>query len=282
MIIDIHTHTFPEKIATRAVENLKAKSHTVPFSDGTVEGLRAHQKACGIDLSVIVPVATNATQVMHINESAARLNEKYEGELLSFGAIHPDSPDVMLELKRVAGWGLKGIKIHPVYQEVDIDDIRFLRVLDAAASLGLVVITHGGEDIGYPGVDRCSPKKIRHALTLVGKMPFIAAHMGGWNQWDEVPEQLSDLDIYLDTAFSTGVVPAAPNTEDYPLAHVPMLNADRFMVLAEAFGMDHILFGTDSPWGDAAKNIRFIRELPVAEEEKEAIFAGNAAALLQL
>ncbi len=240
------------------------------------------QKAAGIDLSVIVPVATNPTQVMHINENAARLNEKYEGELLSFGAIHPDSPDVTLELKRAVSWGLKGIKIHPVYQEVDIDDIRFLRVLDAAASLGLIVITHGGEDIGYPGAERCSPKQIRHALVQVGKMPFIAAHMGGWNQWEDVPGQLADLGIYLDTAFSTGVVPAAPGTEDYPLAHVPILDAERFMVLAGAFGADHILFGTDSPWGNTAEDIRFIRELPLSEEEKEAVFAGNAAKLLKL
>ena len=281
MIIDFHTHTFPDRIAARAVDNLKHKSHTVPFSDGTVEGLIANQSAAGIGCSVVMPVATNPQQTAHINEAAAQANERYAGSVISFAAIHPDNADYINELKRAVSLGLKGVKIHPVYQGVDIDDLRFLRILDCAASLGLMVLTHSGDDIGYPGVDRCGPKKIRNALRQVGKMPFIAAHMGGWNRWDEVPEQLADLGVFLDTAFSTGVIPAQPE-DDYPMAHVSLLDTEGFLKLMQAFGSDHILFGTDSPWGNPAADIAFIRQLPISDVEKEQILYQNAAKLLAL
>ena len=35
MVIDIHTHTFPDKIAAGAIAKLQASSHTIPFTDGT-------------------------------------------------------------------------------------------------------------------------------------------------------------------------------------------------------------------------------------------------------
>ena len=39
MIIDIHAHSFPEKIAASAVSHLQQASHSKAFSDGTEKGL---------------------------------------------------------------------------------------------------------------------------------------------------------------------------------------------------------------------------------------------------
>ena len=100
--------------------------------------------------------------------------------------------------------GLKGIKIHPVYQDTNLDDAKFLRILDRAAELDLIVVTHAGLDIGFPNVIRCSPQMIRHVVDTVGNFKFVAAHMGGWKNWSEVLELLTDTEIFIDTAFSTG------------------------------------------------------------------------------
>ena len=99
MIIDIHTHTFPEKIAHRAIMELKGKSQTPAYTDGTNEDLLRKAKKAGVDLSVIQPVATSPSQVVSINNSSARINEEYSKKgLLSFGCMHPDYPEYPWQL----------------------------------------------------------------------------------------------------------------------------------------------------------------------------------------
>ncbi len=278
--IDFHTHTFPEKIAERAIDGLSRKSRTVPFSDGTSEALVSHMKEAGISCSVILPVATTAEQVEKVNDASARLNEEYgDRGLLSFGCMHPDYEDYRRELGRFKQLGLQGVKLHPVYQGVALDDVRNMNIIDRAAELGLIVITHTGYDVGYPGVELCSPGMARRVIDEVGDFPFVLAHMGGWMQWDEVPEYLADTGCYLDTAFSTGRM---TEREEYGGLQFPsrLLDEEGFMRLLSAFGAKRLLFGTDSPWSDAKTEISFIENLPITDEEKEDIFGENARRLL--
>ena len=282
MIIDIHTHTFPDKIAAAALGKLIEKGHSKPFSDGTVSGLLAQRRRSGVDLSVILPVATAPRQVVHINDSSAGINETFSGEgLFSFGCMHPDFEDYRNELARIRTLGLKGIKLHPIYQETDIDDIRFLRILDRAAELGLIVIAHAGYDVGYPGVVHCSPAMIRHALSEVGSFPFIAAHMGGWHCWDEALRELAGTGIYLDTAVSIGQLHTIGDGF-YTEEDLYTLNAAQIREFCNAFGSGHILFGSDSPWTDPADDMAELRKMGLLQEELEGILGGNAARLLGL
>ena len=52
------------------------------------------------------------------------------------------------------------------------------------------------------------------------------------------------------------------------------------MDVIRAHGADRILFATDCPWGDPAEFVRFVRALPLTEEEREQIFHENAERLL--
>ena len=282
MIVDFHTHVFPDRIAEHALLSLQNSSHTLTFSDGTAKGQEERDRKAGIDLAVILPVATSRDQVRSVNDRAVELNRSTD-DLISFGCIHPDMDEPEEELKRIKELGLKGIKIHPVYQGMDIDSEPYLRILEAACELGLIVTTHAGWDIGFPGKDECLPGKIRRAVRAVdpeGKtLKFIAAHMGGWRAWEKVPDMLSDTGVYLDTSFSTG---RFYPTDDgyYDGKDTSLLDQDGFMELYRAFGPGRLLFGTDSPWSSAEESLEFIRELPVPEEEKEMVLGGNAAGLL--
>lgn len=281
MIIDLHTHTFPDKIVRPTMEKLCAASHTRPFSDGTADGLRASMKRAGVDLSVVMPVATNPHQVAHVNEASARLNGQGAG-LMSFGCIHPDCETWREELERIAGMGFAGIKLHPIYQGMDIDDVRFVRILARAGELGLAVMTHAGKDIGFPGQDNCTPEMLRRAVMGAGPVQLIAAHMGGWHNWDQVGECLADLPtVALDTAYVLGLV--RPEPEDYysPQERV-MLSDEQFVSMVRAFGARRIYFGTDSPWRGQKQELEHIRSLPLTQEEKTAILGGNAQKLLKL
>ena len=282
MVIDFHTHTFPDPIAPAALGKLSALSHTTPFTDGTASGLSHSSRRAGIDLSIVLPVATRPSQVETINNSAAQLNRHTaETGLFSFGCIHPDFTHWYDELARVAQLGLKGIKIHPVYQETALDDLRYLRILNRAAELGLTVITHTGLDIGYPEKAYCTPAMARSVLRQVGPMKLILAHMGGWRRWDEAAELLADASALLDTSFSLGTL--SPLNDGYYRADtLALLTAEQFCSMVHIFGAERILFGSDSPWGDQAADVQQIRSLPLSFNETHAILGGNAQRILNL
>lgn len=265
MIIDFHTHIFPDKIAARSIEALSKVSGVKAATDGTLNGLLVSMERSGVDLSVILPVVTKPSQFESINTFAAKVNEQYEGKLLSFGGIHPDSEDYKAELKCIKELGLPGIKLHPDYQGVMIDDIRYMRIIEYADALGLTILVHAGIDIGLPEPVHCPPDKARKVLDTLKPKKLVLAHMGGWKQWNEVYEYLAGEPVYLDTAFCF----------DY-------MSQEDFLKLCEKHGMDKILFATDSPWSDAGRDMKMINSMPLTDEAKEAVFSGNAMRLLEI
>ncbi len=66
MIVDIHTHVFPDELAPRAVAVLSGNSSVQPFTDGTCAGLRASMSRAGIDRAAVMPIATKPEQVRSI------------------------------------------------------------------------------------------------------------------------------------------------------------------------------------------------------------------------
>ncbi|MBQ7775642.1 MAG: amidohydrolase family protein [Lachnospiraceae bacterium] len=265
MIIDFHTHIFPDKIAARSIEALSSVSGVKAATDGTLNGLLASMDRTGVDLSVILPVVTKPSQFETVNTFAAKVNEQYAGRLLSFGGIHPDSEDYKKELDFIKALGLPGIKLHPDYQGVMIDDARYMNIIEYANELGLIILVHAGIDIGLPEPVHCPPDKARKVLDTIKPKKLVLAHMGGWKQWDEVYEYLAGEKIYLDTAFSF----------DY-------MEQDTFLKIWEKHDKEKILFATDSPWSDAARDIQAVNNLSLSQQEKEDIFANNAKRLLGL
>ena len=282
MVIDIHTHTFPDKLAATTIPKLEGMSHTHAYVDGTNSGLAASMAQAGVDCSMVLPVATNPRQVVHVNDSSARINEQGdETGIYSFGCMHPDFADYRAELSRVKELGMKGIKLHPVYQGVDFDDIRTLRILDRAGELGLIVLTHAGLDIGYPGVVHVTPKMVLHAIQEVGPVTLILAHMGGWRNWDQVEELLPYAPVYLDTSYSLGSINPLDDGYYQP-QDLPMMGEEQFLRMIRTFGSERFLFGTDSPWSSQQESVERLRALPLSDEEKAAILGGNAQRLLHL
>lgn len=265
MMIDFHTHIFPDKIAARSIEALSKVSGVTAATDGTLNGLLASMEKSGVDLSVIMPVVTKPAQFETVNTFAAKVNEQYAGRLLSFGGLHPDSADYKAELDRIKELGLPGIKLHPDYQGVMIDDVRFMNIIEYADALGLIIMVHAGIDIGLPEPVHCPPDKARKVLDALKPKKLVLAHMGGWKQWDKVYEYLAGEQVYLDTAFCF----------DY-------ISEEMFLKLCEKHGTDKILFATDSPWSDARRDIDVIKNLPMSDAEKAAIFSGNAKKLLNM
>lgn len=274
MIIDFHTHIFPDKIAAKTIEALGKIAGVKAATDGTLKGLLDSMEKSGIEKSVIMPVCTKPEQFENINNFAKEINDTYQGKLLSFGGIHPDCENPKEKLKYIKSLGLPGIKLHPDYQRVMIDDIRFMRIMEYANELGLIILTHAGIDIGLPEPVHCPPDKMRKVLDTLKPTKMVLAHLGGWKQWGEVYEYLAGESVYLDTAFMFGVQDDSAEDRDY-------IGREMFLKMIQKHGADKILFATDSPWSNAVKGIEYIRNLTINENNKRLILGENAMELLR-
>ena len=263
-IIDFHTHAFPDKIAGKTIELLSKKGGIPAHTDGTSEGLRRVLSRAGISLGVVLPVVTRPEQFESVTRFAVQINEEKNG-LLSFGGIHPDTTDYKKELKMLFELGFRGIKLHPDYLGVYFDDIRYMRIIEYASELGLIVITHAGVDIGFPDLVRCTPNRALKVLREVKPEKLVLAHMGDWSLWEEVIDTLAGEAVYLDTAYSMG--------------HI---SEEHFTVLCRAHGADKILFATDCPWGNPKHDVDTFLSMPLSTEEQELILHRNAERLLGL
>ncbi|MBE5964647.1 MAG: metal-dependent hydrolase [Lachnospira sp.] len=263
MIIDFHTHIFPDKIVKATIEQLENRAKIKAFSDGTLKDLQESMKEANVDYSVVLPVATKPSQFKTLNDYAAEIS-KIEG-IISFGGIHPDTPDYKAELDYIKSLSLKGIKLHPDYQHTFVDDEKILRIVDYAAKLDLIVSFHAGLDIGLPEVIHCPPNRSKNLLNALEYDKIVLAHTGGFAMWDEVEEYIVGKNVYLDISYSLG--------------HI---DDEQFVRIVRNHGVDKVLFATDSPWGGQKNTIEHFNKLAFTDEEKEKIFSGNARKLLHL
>jgi predicted TIM-barrel fold metal-dependent hydrolase len=268
MIIDFHTHVFPDAIAQKTIAALAAQSGYTPYGNGSLEQLQMLMQRGGVDRSVIQPVVTKPAQFESINRFAAALNDM--PSLYAFGGIHPDDPTPEAHLEQICAMGLYGIKLHPDYQRTCIDDPRYLRIIRYALKLGLAVLTHAGVDDGFRGAPKCTPDGVLRMLdgVLTGNPPahpnIILAHGGGHKLYDQVLDTLCGLPVYFDLAY------ILESTDSAVL-----------LSIIRTHGADKILFATDSPWGDPKKDLARLRTLPLTSQELDQILYQNALSILQ-
>ena len=269
MIIDFHTHIFPDKIAKRTIDALAANSSATPYTDGTANGLIEHMKNAGADVSVNLPVLTKPDQFDSVLEFAKLINSEYSCKnprIVSFAGIHPKCDDIKGKMKRVKDAGIKGVKIHPDYQGTFIDDDGYLEIIKAAKDNDLIVITHAGVDDGFLNEPvKCPPELCAKVLEKADYEKIVLGHYGGHKQWQKVLELLVDFNVYFDTAFT-----------------FYKIDKELFKKILFAHGADKILFATDCPWSDIKRDKETFLSYGLPQEINEKVFYKNALKLLQL
>lgn len=269
MVIDFHTHVFPEKIAAAAISSLEKTSGLTAFGDGTLSGkngLVNDMQSGGADFSVVLPVVTNIKQVQSVNDYIISIKDT--PGIITFGGIHPDSPDCKGEIKRIKENGLKGIKIHPDFVRHFVDDKEMVNAVRCTAEEGLPILLHGGVDVSFPEYVRCTPERLLRLTQKVPEAVIICAHLCGYTHWDELKRymwEFADKNVYFDISTVLSVPEKRGLTEILSLC-----NPDR------------ILFGTDFPWFDQAEEIKKLENLDITQEFKEKIKHLNAERLLKI
>ncbi|HUT25250.1 MAG TPA: amidohydrolase family protein [Sumerlaeia bacterium] len=259
-IIDFHTHAFPDFLAEKAIAALEAESAMQAETDGAVAGLLALMDRHGVERSVVASIATKPGQSRSILEWSTSIASD---RLVPFPSVHPCSENCIEEVERIAAAGLRGLKLHPLYQNFAADDPRVFPLYDAISEAGLILLMHAGYDIAFRDEDLALPERF---LTVLGNFPrlkIVMAHLGGWRSLDGFAERLLGRDVYIETSFTRGFA-----------------SEEQIHAILNGHDPERILFGSDSPWGRMADQIAFVEELAVSDGVKEKIFHGNAEALL--
>ena len=264
MIIDFHSHAFPNKLAERAINSILERSHGYypAHTDGTLDGLKGNMAACGVDISVLQPVITKPSQTKTLNEWSASVQDE---NIIGFGGVHPDSDDYKRDIDYICELGLKGLKFHAEYQLFQVDEPRMLKIYDYAFSKGLIILHHAGFDPAFQAPYRSTPKQFASVAKQMQGGTLVVGHLGGLQQWDEVEKHLVGTGVYLDTSMGFSQYPT-----------------EQFLRIMKNHGADKLLFGSDTPWGSLKEELSIFKTLPLSEKEKQLILHENAERLLGL
>ena len=268
MIIDFHTHCFPDALAPRAIASLSATFSTMsinrPQYDGTAAGLRDSMKRYGIDRSVVCNIATNAHQTHKVNDFAISLCACTD--LIPLGSIHPDCEDAESEIRRLVDAGIKGLKIHPDYIRTHFNSPAMYPIYELCQRHGLFLLSHTGYDPISPELFHAVPDGILQVLSDFPRLKIVAAHMGGLQCEGGVMDKLiGQPNLWFDTSLiSFG-----------PEERIPLLRR-----LVKEHDSHKLLFATDSPWSHVDEEFDCIRRCALPEDVLSRIFSENAIALL--
>jgi uncharacterized protein len=259
MIIDMHTHAWPEKVAQKARESLESVFKVKLIGEPTIETLLRYMAKNNIDTSVICAVAVRPEQVPSINEWLFGIRSE---RLRIFCALHPRYPSWKEELLRIKAHA-DGIKLQPEFQDFYVDDESVYPLYEMMEQLHLPVLFHCGEELSGTMLVRSSPERLIKVKKDFPGLTVIGGHFGGFRLWGEVEKHLLGEDIFLDTSFFFDFLPPK-EIKKLLLSHPA----------------DRLLFGSDFPLVDQKKDLDYLQALDVPDALKERILYRNAKAIL--
>jgi predicted TIM-barrel fold metal-dependent hydrolase len=257
-IIDGHCHVWPDAVAEKALAAPMKELRR--FGDGKVSTLLSTMEVAGIDRAVCLGIANTPDRVEAANRFAASLDS---ARLIGFGSIHVDL-SLDENLKSLRRHGLRGVKVHPLFQGYSLDDPRLFALLERMQG-EFVVVIHVGK--GGDGSERCTPQMLRKLARALPGLELVACHFGGYHLLDEAEATVIGLpNVYLDTSWPPGLGSVDPT---------------RVRAVIERHGVDRVLFASDWPMADPGADIAAVRALDLPDEDTAAILGGNLERLLR-
>lgn len=248
-VIDAHSHIYPDKIARKASQAVGA-FYSARMA-APVASAQALEEVCAgspITHHLVHSVATTPAQVETINDFIAEQCRQHPN-FIGFATMHQDYENVEAEIDRAIGLGLKGVKIHPDTQEVNMDDPRLMHLYEVIEGR-LPIVIHTG-DYRY---DYSHPTRLKTILRTFPNLVVDAAHFGGWSIFDYALEYLEHENCFVDTSSA-----------------LEFLGPRRTVELVRAYGPDRVMFGSDFPMWNPVNEYNMLAAMPFTPEEFETI-----------
>ena len=227
-----------------------------------VEGLKAHG-VCGCAGSAThkddmnLDVAEYATLLPRMNREAYEMQLQFPDFYHAGIHIHPDH--VALSCAEVEHYAKAGVRL--VGELVpylmgwrNYDDPRVWEILEVVQAKNMVLNFHPNK----------RPEDMLAMIKQFPHLPIVVAHLDGYGLYDFAIETMQKYDnVYFDIS--------AHGTREGMLADA-----------VSRVGAERILYGTDYPGYDPTPFIESVLSAEITDDEKEKVFFGNAARLLDI
>lgn len=251
-IIDAHSHIFPSKISLKASQAIGDFYEMPMYAEGSSEKLIENGEKIKVTKYLVCSTATVPQQTESINSFIYDECMKHK-EFFGFGTLHPGVEDMEGEVERIISFGLNGIKIHPDFQKFNIDDKEAYRIYECIEGRLPILIHMGDNRYTYS-----HPQRLVNILKDFPKLQVIAAHFGGYQQWEEAESCLNHPNIKYDTCSS-----------------LPIISPEYAKKLIYKYGVENMFFGTDFPMWDHEKELERFFDIGLSYEENKKILAEN-------
>lgn len=256
-IIDFHAHF--AKPADVAVT-------TMPDTD-----LRTLDDQAGVTQSALIVMAQKGdpAATRRMNDELLAATTASGGRFFAVASVHPaDGKDALDELTRLAGLGVRVIKLHPNTQKLDVAAPEVAAVVARAAELGLVLVFDG-----YSPFDADQPGKFAILAISHPTARIVLAHIGGPKFDDMILFAILRQFSYYQRNIWFDLSVTAHTFADSPYE-------DELVWATRAIGTDRIVFGSDYPVETPAHAVEDLIKLGYTTAEQKQILHDNAAALL--
>lgn len=281
-IFDSHIHLFANKVIFNVRQKKEMVRQLKLQPDGaenrtSAKSLKADMAAAGVEGTLMLPTA-NATGVRKTNKHC--INTTTANPFIkTAGTLHPDAPDIDAELTFLQQHHVRVIKLCSFSQGFALNSSNALKMFEAVQSANensgapfavvLDTLYTAHRHFGTRAEFNTTPKRLAALIDRYPGINFIGAHMGGLDApYDEISRYLHPRpNLFLDTSNA---------------AHT--LLKKEFCNLVEQLGPNRIIFGTDWPWFNHAKEVTLINNLldnvGLNRAEKKRVFGSNIYQLL--
>ncbi|MCW7755051.1 amidohydrolase [Desulfobotulus sp. H1] len=275
MLIDCHTHIFPETVQKNRKEFLDDQGFALLYNNpaSSIQGpeaLLASMDANGIHISLACGFPWRSRQrLQHHNTFLMETSRKYEGRILALCCINPEDSWAAEETERCLEAGAFGIgEVACYHRDFDKDLLEKLRpVMALCRQFQAPVLIHTNDPVGhnYPGKAPISLQGIENLLQYFPENRMILAHGGGGYPFYSLMKKgiTGKRDL---VAYDTAAFPFLYKNETYSF-------------LLHASG-GPLLFGSDWPLLPPALYFRDMKKAGLSTEEILNICGKNAARFL--
>ena len=259
LVIDAHTHIFPDTTAADILELTSKKFKVKVYGKGTAADLISRMDQNRISYAVVHMVALNPRAVKQVNTWLINLKEP---RFIKFGALHPLLKNFTQEIHRLKDNGIKGIKLQPEVQGFTVDNTDLTYPLyEALAKNGIRVMFHVGGNPSFHAQSRSQPEMIARVAKDFPELTIIAAHLGGLNMWTQAEQVLAGQEnVFMETSMT--------------YENIPQELAEKII---RKHGHHKIFFGTDYPFAPVGKCLQSAIKIPfLNKREREDIMGLNA------
>ena len=221
-----------------------------------------------------VDAETTTGESPDTNDYVAGIVKDHPGQLVGFATVDPWKMEAAVdEVERaVTHLGLRGLKLHPIHQAFQPNDVRFYPLYGKCVDLGVPVLIHSGFAAAGLGMPGGGGLKLKYGAPIPGiddiaadfpDLTIVMAHPA----WPWVEEQIAVAlhkpNVYIDLS-----------------GWAPRFIPESLVRETNTRLQDKVLFGSDFPYLTPDRWLKGFESLPIDDEVRPKVLVENARRVL--